>query len=123
MTILISSHLLGELHHIATKYGIINEGQMIEEIDADELDRRCKKSLHIKVDDVNRASLILEEELKCKDFKVLNDNTIKLLEFVDNPRLVSQTLAKEGIIIEGLSQVGDDLESYFINLIGGCLNE
>jgi len=123
MTILVSSHLLGELHQIATAYGIIDNGQIIEEIDAYKLNQKCKKSVRIKVDNINKAAIVLEEKLKCKNYQVLPNKTLKVLDLVDKPGIISQAFAKEGIIIEGLSQSGDDLESYFMNLVGGTTNE
>jgi ABC-2 type transport system ATP-binding protein len=51
ITILISSHILGELAKIATKYGIINKGVLVDEFQAVELEERCKKCLAIVVDD------------------------------------------------------------------------
>ena len=119
ITILISSHILGELHQLATCYGIIHKGKMLEELTAKELDEKCKRSLNIKVDDVNKAALILERELNIDNYKVLPDETIKLYEHVDNPRMVSAALAKAGIIIEQIMAKGDNLEEYFMNLVGG----
>ncbi|OPJ64231.1 ABC transporter ATP-binding protein [Clostridium oryzae] len=120
MTILISSHILGELYQLATCYGIIHKGKMLEELTSKELDEKCKKCLNIKVDDVNKAVFVLENELNVSDFKVMPDETIKLYEHVDNSKLVSSTLAKAGIIIEQIMAKGDNLEEYFINLIGGA---
>lgn len=119
-TIIISSHILGELHQIATCYGIIHKGKLLEEITATELDERCKKSLTIKVDDINKAAFVLENELNVANYKILPDETIKLYEYVDNSKLVSATLAKAGIIIEQIMATGDNLEEYFINLVGGA---
>ena len=48
ITIMISSHILGELSKIATKYGIIKNGKLIEEITAKELNEKCQCCLKIK---------------------------------------------------------------------------
>ena len=45
ITIMISSHILGELSKIATKYGIIKNGKLIEEITAKELKDVYKRQL------------------------------------------------------------------------------
>ena len=59
ITILISSHLLDELAKVVTKYGIINEGKMIEEISAKELREKCKKKIIIELDDPEKAQTII----------------------------------------------------------------
>ncbi|APF28293.1 ABC transporter family protein [Clostridium sporogenes] len=119
ITILISSHILGELYQLATCYGIIHKGKLMEQITLKELDEKCKRNLSIKVDDVNKAAAILETELSTNNFKVLPDGTIKLYDYVDNSRLVSSTLIKQNIIIDQIMPNESNLEEYFINLVGG----
>ncbi|KRU26808.1 ABC transporter ATP-binding protein [Clostridium sporogenes] len=121
ITMLISSHILGELYQLATCYGIIHKGKLMEQITLKELDEKCKRSLSIKVDDVNEAATILETELSTINFKILPDDTIKLYDYVDNPRLVSSTLTKANIIIDQIMPNESNLEEYFINLVGGDL--
>lgn len=120
MTILISSHNLGELYQLATCFGIIHKGRLLEELTLKELDEKCKISLNIKVDDTNKAVLILENELNTQNFKVLQDNTIKLYDYVDDVKTVSKILTSNGVNIEQLVSAGDSLEDYFVNLIGGA---
>ena len=60
MTILISSHILGELSKLATRYGIINDCVLVEEFTEQELSERCKASLIVKVNDVVKACEILK---------------------------------------------------------------
>ncbi|WP_434291369.1 ATP-binding cassette domain-containing protein [Clostridium botulinum] len=119
ITMLLSSHILGELYQLATCYGIIHKGKLMEQITLKELDEKCKRSLSIKVDDVNKAATILETELSTNNFKVLPDGTIKLYDYVDNSRLVSSTLTKANIIIDQIMPNESNLEEYFINLVGG----
>ncbi|NFI07536.1 ABC transporter ATP-binding protein [Clostridium botulinum] len=121
ITMLISSHILGELYQLANCYGIIHKGKLMEQITLKELDEKCKRSLSIRVDDVNKAATILETELSTNNFKVLPDGTIRLYDYVDNSRLVSSTLTKQNIIIDQIMPNESNLEEYFINLVGGDL--
>ncbi|ABS40277.1 ATP-binding cassette domain-containing protein [Clostridium botulinum] len=121
ITMLISSHILGELYQLANCYGIIHKGKLMEQITLKELDEKCKRSLSIRVDDVNKAATILETELSTNNFKVLPDGTIRLYDYVDNSRLVSSTLTKANIIIDQIMPNESNLEEYFINLVGGDL--
>ncbi len=119
ITILISSHILSELHLLATHYGIIHKGELLEQLSAKELQEKCQQYLHIKVDDPSKAATIIESRLSTRDFEVMPDGTIKLFASVDLPGKVSKMLTDEGLIIEEFMPMGEDLETYFTNRIGG----
>ena len=122
-TVLISSHILSELYQLATKFGIIHRGQLMEELTAQQLDEKCRQYLRIKVDEPTKGVTILEERLATNDFEVLPDGTIKLYSYLNDVHFVSKTLTNHGLIIEHLSQNGDSLENYFTKLVGGEENE
>ncbi|WP_336990046.1 ABC transporter ATP-binding protein [Bacillus infantis] len=119
ITILISSHILSELHLLATHYGIIHKGELLEQLSAKELQEKCQQYLHIKVDDPSKAATIIESRLSAPDFEVMPEGTIKLFASVDAPGKVSKLLTDEGLIIEEFMPMGEDLETYFSNRIGG----
>lgn len=121
-TIIISSHILGELSQLATKYGFIHNGNLIEQISATELNEKCRHHLSIKVDDTAKAIVVIENQLGCSDYEVLNDNEIRLYECVDTPEVVTEALIKAGVKVSKINQVGANLEKYFIDLIGGAHN-
>lgn len=123
LTVLISSHILSELHQLATSYGIIHNGKLLEELTAKELDEKCKQHIRIKVDDSTKGAVVLEEIVGTSDFEVMPDGTIKLYNKLEDVRKVSMDLTNHGLIIEHLSQDGDSLESYFSRLIGGASHD
>lgn len=120
ITILISSHILGELSKIATCYGILNNGLLVDQFCASDLEYRCKRCLKIKVDDTRRATNILETILNTTNYDVLPNNTIRLFDMLDDAGFVNSELVSNGISVEGLATVGQDLEGYFIELMGGA---
>lgn len=120
LTVLISSHILSELHLLATTFGIIHEGRMLEQISAEELDKKCRKHLQIKVDQPEKATAVLENSLGETNFDVMPDGTLKLYAFLDDVRTVSKTLTDHELSIEHLSENGDSLENYFSERIGGA---
>lgn len=120
ITILISSHILSELHQLANRYGILHEGKLLQEITAAELEQRCKKHLLLQVNDVATTSALLESELNTSNFSVMPDKSIHLYDYVENAGKVSALLSANNIIIYQLAQSGDSLETYYTNLIGGC---
>ena len=66
LTILVSSHILGELSKIATRYGIIQQGRMVEQITAAELEQKCTDYLHLRPSQPEMAAALLERELHLK---------------------------------------------------------
>ncbi len=123
MTILISSHILSELSELATTYGIISNGKLIEEITSQELKEKCRKYIDLKVDDTSRAVIILERNLGIDDYQVLSNKKIKVFSNLDNVGEVNSILSNSGIIVESIGVKGENLEEYFMNVIGGVLND
>ena len=66
---------------------------------------------------------MLERELGISDYEVLEDNNIKVFSNLDNVGEVNSILSKAGIIVEGISVKGENLEEYFMNTVGGVLND
>lgn len=122
MTILISSHILSELSELATTYGIISNGKLIEEITAKQLSKKCRQYIDLKVDDTARAVILLERELGISDYEVLEDSNIKVFSNLDNVGEINSLLSRSGIIVESISVKGENLEEYFMNKVGGVLN-
>ena len=112
MTILISSHILSELSELATTYGIISNGKLIEEITAKQLSEKCRQYIDLKVDDTARAVILLERELGISDYEVLEDSNIKVFSNLDNVGEVNSLLSRSGIIVESISVKGEILYEY-----------
>ena len=87
MTIIISSHILGELSKIATRYGIIRDGQMIEEISAKELDQKCRDYLLLKVEQVEKAIPLLENDLGIYNYIVHENNEIRIYDNIESSKI------------------------------------
>lgn len=119
ITILISSHILSELHLLATHYGIIHKGELLEQLTVRELNEKCQHYIHVKVDNPDKAATIFETKLGTAQYEVMADGTIRLFKYLDTPSRVSKLLADEGLMIEQFMPMGEDLETYFTNRIGG----
>jgi len=119
ITILISSHILSELHLLATHYGIIHKGKLLEQLTSRELEEKCRQYIHIKVSLPERAAAILERELATTAFEVMADGTIRLYAHLEQPAQVSAALVAGGLALEQFMPMGEDLESYFAARIGG----
>jgi len=117
VTILISSHILDELAKITTTYGIINDGSLIEEVSSEELEENCKRNLMIKVNDVEKATKILESNNLLGDFEV-KENCIYLYSNFDKSALINSLLVKNNIEVSELTNNEIGLEEYFIERLG-----
>lgn len=117
VTIIISSHILTEVHQIATHYGIIHNGKLIKQCPAEEIEDACRAHLFLRVDNVAKAVTVIENELDTNDFEVLEDDSITLAAYVNDPTKVSRILGEHDILIEQLTPKHDTLEQYFTKLI------
>lgn len=117
VTFLISSHLLDELAKIVTRYGIINSGKLIEEIDADDLNARCQSGLKIVVDNPEKAQALVKIQLPETDFNV-TDNTLMLFSNYEKAGELNTALVQNGIKVSELAIVHGGFEEYFIERIG-----
>ena len=114
-TILISSHILGELEKIATHYGIIRGGKMIVEMTADELEKSCPTFVALQTKDNKKAKEILHKKYS----RVLEDEQKEYLRVYDatTPEEVVTYLYKNNIIVTELKTYKIGLEEYYINLM------
>lgn len=117
MTIIVSSHALEELYHLASDYIFLDHGRVIEEITKVELDTRCRKHIALYVDDIAFTLTVLEKELKIKLYRVMPDNSINIYEYVDDIQKIIEVLINNKIEIKNISIKGDSIENYFLNLI------
>ena len=115
ITVLISSHILSELEKIATCYGFISRGKILEEVTAQELKERCRKSLMVKVDKLEEAEKALKQ-LNIHDYKVSPSGEIQIY---DNVKIqdVMVCLAGAGVNISAINSAEESVEDYYLNLI------
>ena len=118
LTILVSSHILGELSKIATRYGIIQQGRMVEQITAAELGQKCTDYLHLKADQPRKAAALLERELRLTRWEMRPEGEIRIYEAVDT-RAVGHLLTQAGLAVEEMGLHRQDLEGYFLERMGG----
>lgn len=123
ITILISSHILGELSKIATSYGIIKEGALIEEFAAEDLKRRCRRCVKLVVGDTQRAATILEEKCHITEYDVPEEGVIRVFDDLGNSWMMNRELVGGGIRLKESYLAGQDLEGYFMDLLGGASND
>ncbi len=121
MTILISSHILEELSKIATHYGIIHNGALLEELTREELMRRCSERIEITLDEPENAIPVLDRQGFTR-YQVTDKTHIQIYERLGESAMLNMELSKAGIPVRGITITSEELESYFLNLTGGVAN-
>ena len=115
-SIVVSSHLLGELEKVATHYGIIKGGRMIREMTADELEKDCRTYVKIMARDMECARLYLKREY----LRVEEDEAGYLRVYDDTtPESVAEYLFSSGITVTELGREKINLEEYYTDLMKG----
>ena len=108
MTVFISSHILEELSKLATDYGIINNGSLIQEIT-------------ITVDNPNKAVPVLDG-MGFTNYMIMDQNHIDVYERLNESAALNEKLVKSGVSVSQIAVTGMELETYFLNLTGGATN-
>ena len=113
-TVVISSHVLGELEKVATHYGIVRGGRMIREMTAAELDADCRTFAALKAREQSRAKALLA----CKYSRVEEDDQdrIRVYDAVGAEEIVSY-LYENGILVSEIVTEKVGLEEYYIDLM------
>ena len=112
-TVLISSHILGELEKIATHYGIIRRGRMIMELSAEEMDNRAQVFVSLKTKDMNSAKALLKAEYK----NVKEEDGYFRVYDIDDTASIVDFLMKNGHVINEIKKNKIGLEEYYIELM------
>lgn len=112
-TVLISSHILGELEKIATHYGIIRGGKMIQELSAKEMESRSRIFVSIKAKNLNNAYKLLKKKYASV---ALENDSVKVYDEEDVEGIVKYLLDNSCIVSQvKKNKVG--LEEYYIKLM------
>lgn len=116
VTFLISSHLLDELQKITTRYGIISNGMLVEEIDATDLTKRFTECIKIKVSDYTKAIHVLSKTLGITEVEI-KENYLFVYSDLDKTALINKTLVDAMVDVSEIMLVKDNFENYFIERI------
>jgi bacitracin transport system ATP-binding protein len=119
ITVLVSSHILSEIEQIASTIGIINNGNLVEEIEFEDLKKKNRSYVEIKVNDDKKATFVLEKCIQIADYKVIEKGTIRIYERLNESAIFNKVLSENGLEISGINVMNETLEDYFLELTGG----
>lgn len=119
ITFLISSHILDELSRLATYFGFIDNGRLVKEISAKDLEAACRKCVRLEVTDVRKLARVLTD--MNMQYNIISDKAADVYAKVNISKL-ALALAEEDCKVISMQERDESLESYYISLIGGKEN-
>lgn len=119
MTMLISSHILGEMEQIADTIGIIRDGKLIKEVSMEEIHEQNTDYIELVVTNANKALYVLEDILQLINFKIVGEGRFRIYDQGVSQSEVSKALILNGVMVEEINKKNHSLEDYFLTLING----
>lgn len=117
ITILISSHILGELSKLCTDYGFIDRGMLIKQITSDRLDSDCTEYVSLKVNDTDKAKKVLRS-LGIAGVTEADSGELRVIGSDVSTDDITEALVLNKLRVYEISKKGIDLEGYYLNMIG-----
>lgn len=119
ITILISSHILGEIEQVADTIGIINNGKLVREVSMESIREGNLEYIEVVTKDCTKAAFILENDLQISNFKIIDNTFIRIYDLKLSQKDISKALILKDVEIEAISRKSNSLEDYFLNLLNG----
>lgn len=116
-TLLISSHILGEIELMADTIAVINNGRLIEEVAMEQIRNQQTEYLELSTEDVTKAAFVLEHEMGIKNIRVIDQKLIRIYDNRIPQNTMTKTLVMKDVPIDSLQKKNISLEDYFLNLI------
>lgn len=118
VTVFMSSHILAEVSRLAGRIGFIHEGRLIQELDVGELERNRRRRLLLRTRDIQAARAILVTNGQAVE--IIQDGSIELKNSVaiEHPDDIASLLVNAGSPPTQLEVEEEDLEQYFLRLVG-----
>ncbi len=118
VTFLISSHLLDELSKIASHYGIINNGRLVEELSRSALSEKGGSRLRLVVSDAEKARAILQPLMEPGEL-MIQDHALIVRRSAEESARLNRLLLEGGVDVSSIQPEQGDLEAFFMERIGG----
>ena len=119
ITLLVSSHMLGEVEQMVDTIGVINHGQLIQEVSMEEIKEKNKDYIEITVRDSKAAAYVLSHHLHLSNFKVINEHVVRVYETHIPQNELNTKLVMNNVELESIYSKNNSLEDYFLSLLNG----
>lgn len=119
ITILLSSHILSEMEQMATVYGFLQKGRLLEQIGEKQLHAKCEDYVEIRVSDPEQYAVLLEQKMQHHRYQILPDGKIHILSAGPRIEAYSSLAGDNGLQVQKLTRCQRSLEEYYMNLKSG----
>jgi len=116
ITFLISSHILGELSKLASCYGFIDKGHIVREMSAEELRSECRKSIRMTVSDIEGLKRVMKK--RGFEYEIVDETSADVYSDITVSEM-AKAFEEENCSILTLTENEEDLESFYLELLGG----
>ncbi|BAQ11170.1 ABC-type multidrug transport system, atpase component [Bacillus sp. OxB-1] len=120
ITIFISSHILTELHLLATRFVFLKDGAVVEDITKEALQEKSRKQLIVTVDDAAKAVRLLEQNYSAISYQVMPNQVIAIHGHMENSGEINRLFTMNGVTVMEFRAEARNLEEYFLELVGGA---
>lgn len=121
ITIIISSHILGELESIATNYGFLDKGIILEELSKEELEHKCRPNWKIRVNEPDKVLALIKEKYGFSQIE-RDEGSLVIKELLSNPEQLTREIVEKGYDLYEFAMINKSLESYYLDLIEDSKN-
>lgn len=118
-TILLCSHQLSGVEQLADTIGVLHDTRLVEECDMQDIAKYNQRYISVQVSDVNKASILLEQKLGIKNYKVVQSDVIRIYDFSKEPKAINGTFWEHGVEVSLLGVSTENLEEHFKTITGG----
>lgn len=119
ITILVSSHILGEIEQMADTIGVINHGRLIEEVAMEKTREQHTEYIEFVTNNCKKATFVLDHHLQLSNFRVIDNHCIRLYDAKVPQSDIMKTLVLHDVLIESIHKKNSSLEDYFFALLNG----
>lgn len=117
ITFLISSHILGELELMATRFGFIHDGVLIEELDRETIRNKTEEKVVVRTNDVEKTAYLLEQHFDNIDYNVNSGQEIVISKMTDRVDEIAQLIVKNELKLYKLISQEISIQDYYLNLL------
>ncbi|WP_374017057.1 ABC transporter ATP-binding protein [Paenibacillus thiaminolyticus] len=119
ITLLISSHMLGEIEQMADTIGVINHGKLIAEVAMAEVREQNTAYIEIVTTNSQHAVFVLENRMNLTNLRLMNEQVIRIYDTDLPQNEIAKKLIMNDVIIESIHKKNQSLEDYFLTLLNG----
>ena len=119
ITVLLSSHILGEMEQVVNRIGVIDNGRLLREVTLDEIRNQQTDYIEILTTNVEEAVYLLENKLQITNMKIIHGNRIRIYDLTHSQNDISKMLILHDIGLEEIQKHTSSLEDFFYKQING----